>query len=201
MFFGPRGRVYLCSKNSWLTKNEKKSGGRIMQTEPADKVESWFQGQSYWCCGNLQPQSPNNYSSTKGFLRLWLFFSWQISIPWMTDTQQHQACSRVTCFYNTLCVQTSPLTQCFDCRGVMPGKSLIHCVLSVPVRDQISNKIITAYKGVLLWIHTHSDFVIIILPFSVNCQSTAQLPLVQCKHSSQNYSKFSCIRYKRVQII
>lgn len=157
MFFGQRGRVYLCSKNPQVTNNNNGFGGTIMQTEPPDKVESCFQVQSYWCCGNLWPQSPDNYSYTKGFLQLWwLFFSWQLSIPRVTDPQHHQTCSRVTCFYNTLSVQTSPLTQSFDCSGVMPGKSFILCMLCVPVRDQISKKIITAYKGVCSFMNKHS---------------------------------------------
>lgn len=154
MFFG--SRVYLPSKNPQLTKTKKKRGGRIMQTEPPGKVESCFQLPGHWCCGNLQPRSLDNYSYAKGFLPLWLFFSWQISIPWVTDTQHHHACSRVTCFYSTRSVQTSPLTQCFDCSGVLPGKSFILCMLCVPVRDLISKKIITAYKGVYSFMNKHS---------------------------------------------
>lgn len=46
-----------------------------MQTEYPEKVESWFQVQSYWCCDKLQPRSVVNYSYAKEFLQLLLLFS------------------------------------------------------------------------------------------------------------------------------
>lgn len=144
-----------CSKNPQLTNNKTRVGQELCKLNN-QSWELFSSTKLLMLWQPSQPQSLGNYSYTKRFLQLWLFFSWQISIPWVTDIQHHQTCSRVTCFYNRPSVQTSLLTRCLDCSGVMPGKSFILCMLCVPVRDEISKKIITAYKGVCSFMNKHS---------------------------------------------
>lgn len=106
MFLGPRDRVY-CVLKTHNSPTIKKEWGKDYKNWTTRKgSESWFQVQSYWCCGKLQPQSLVNYSYTEEFLQLFLLFSWQVRIPWTRDTQHHQYLLP----RDLLLQQTSPLT-------------------------------------------------------------------------------------------